>query len=97
MSLIVGAVLGGCTPIAFLAAGGSWIQLASRAYNHRRGLNSNAAPFGRPERLAALVAGFIAPSQYRPLFFAAASLLCLISSAVIIASGRRDACKASGS
>ena len=47
--LIAGAVIGGVSSSAFAVIAGSLLLLASRIYNHRKGLNSNAAMFGRPE------------------------------------------------
>lgn len=86
---VVGAVLGGVPATAFLVVLGSFVLLGARVYNHRKGLSSNAAMFGRPERLALLVAGLLCPAPFDTAFFAAAFVLCLVSSAQALASGNR--------
>ncbi len=83
---IAGAVAGGVSFSAFAVIAGSLLLLASRVYNHRKGLNSNAAMFGRPERLVLLIAGLLSPAPYNTVLFLVAGLLCLISSGQIIAS-----------
>jgi CDP-diacylglycerol--glycerol-3-phosphate 3-phosphatidyltransferase len=89
--LIVGAVVGGVSFSAFAVIAGSLFLLASRIYNHRKGLNSNAAMFGRPERLALLIAGLLSPAPYDTALFLVAGFLCLVSSGQILASStRRD-------
>jgi phosphatidylglycerophosphate synthase len=87
--LIVGAVIGGVSVSAFAVIAGSLLLLGSRVYNHRKGLNSNAAMFGRPERLALLIAGLLSPAPYNTALFLLAGFLCLISSGQILASGKR--------
>jgi CDP-diacylglycerol--glycerol-3-phosphate 3-phosphatidyltransferase len=87
--LIAGAVIGGVSSSAFAVIAGSLLLLASRIYNHRKGLNSNAAMFGRPERLALLIAGLLSPAPYSTALFLVAGFLCLISSGQILASGMR--------
>jgi phosphatidylglycerophosphate synthase len=84
---IAGAVIGGVSPSALIVIAGSILLLASRIYNHRIGLNSNAAMFGRPERLALLIAGLLSPAPYNTALFLVAGFLCLISSGQILASG----------
>ncbi|MGA9141433.1 MAG: CDP-alcohol phosphatidyltransferase family protein, partial [Methanocella sp.] len=64
----------------------------SRIYNHRKGLNSNAAMFGRPERLALLIAGLLSPAPYNTVLFLVAGFLCLISSGQILASDHSIRC-----
>jgi CDP-diacylglycerol--glycerol-3-phosphate 3-phosphatidyltransferase len=66
---------------------GSMLLLASRIYNHKRGFDSNAATFGRPERLALLVTGLLAPAPYNTALFITAGFLCLVSSTQALASG----------
>jgi CDP-diacylglycerol--glycerol-3-phosphate 3-phosphatidyltransferase len=78
---IIGAVAVGALASAFIVIGGSFVLLGARVYNHRKGLDSNAAMFGRPERLALLVAGLLSPAPYNTALFVAAGLLCLVSSA----------------
>lgn len=85
--LITGAVMGGVPVSAFLVAAGSLLLLASRTYNHRKGLNSDAAMFGRPERLALLITGLLFHDPYGTVLFAIAFLLCLVSSVQVLASG----------
>jgi CDP-diacylglycerol---glycerol-3-phosphate 3-phosphatidyltransferase len=87
--LIAGAVVGGVSPSAFAVIAGSLLLMASRIYNHRKGLNSNAATFGRPERLALLIAGLLSPAPYDSALFLVAGFLCLISSGQILTSGMR--------
>jgi CDP-diacylglycerol--glycerol-3-phosphate 3-phosphatidyltransferase len=89
LALIAGAVAGGVSSSAFAVIAGSLLLLASRIYNHRKGLNSNAATFGRPERLALLIAGLLSPAPYSTALFLVAGFLCLISSGQILASGMR--------
>jgi phosphatidylglycerophosphate synthase len=84
---IAGAVIGGAPVLAFAVIAGSVLLLVSRIYNHRRGLNSNAAMFGRPERIALLVAGLLSPAPYAMTIFVVAGLLCIVSSVQALASG----------
>ena len=86
---IVGAVAGGVSISAFLVIGGSLALLASRIYNHAKGLHSNAAMFGRPERLTLLILGLVSPTPYGTLFFMLAGILCAISSLQVLVSGIR--------
>ena len=90
MAFIIGAVIGGASASAFVVIAGSFALLVSRIYNHRKGLNSNAATFGRPERLALLVAGLLVPAPYNTGMFMIAGFLCLVSSAQVLASGFRS-------
>ncbi len=89
LALVAGAVIGGAPVTAFAVAAGSVLLLASRVYNHRRGLNSNAAMFGRPERLMLLLAGLLCPGPLNTLLFISAGILCIVSSAQALASGVR--------
>ena len=84
---VSGAVIGGAPISAFIVVIGSFVLLASRIYNHRKGLNSNAAMFGRPERLTLLVAGLLAPAPYNLILFMITGFLCLVSSAQVVVSG----------
>jgi phosphatidylglycerophosphate synthase len=86
---IAGAVIGGVSYSALAVIAGSLLLMASRVYNHRKGLNSNAASFGRPERLTLLVAGLLFPAPYNTVLFLVAGILCLVSSGQILASGTR--------
>jgi CDP-diacylglycerol---glycerol-3-phosphate 3-phosphatidyltransferase len=88
LAFIAGAVAGGVPVYAFLVIAGSVLLLASRIYNHRKGLDSDAAMFGRPERLALLVAGLLSPGPYNTALFMAAGFLCLVSSAQVLSSAR---------
>ncbi|WP_424359156.1 CDP-alcohol phosphatidyltransferase family protein [Methanocella sp. MCL-LM] len=90
LAFVVGAIVGGASAAAIIVITGSYILLASRIFNHRRGLNSDAAMFGRPERLALLIAGMLAPAPYDLALFATAGLLCLISSGQALAAGLRS-------
>ncbi|WP_424359833.1 CDP-alcohol phosphatidyltransferase family protein [Methanocella sp. MCL-LM] len=83
---VAGAVIGGVPASAFAVVAGSLALLATRVYNHRKGLNSNAAMFGRPERLALLVAGLLAPAPFNTVLFAVAGFFCIVSSAQALAS-----------
>jgi len=87
LAFITGAVAGGTPVMAFAVIAGSMLLLASRIYNHRKGLNSNAAMFGRPERLALLILGLLSSGPYSIAFFMLAGLLCLVSSVQALASG----------
>lgn len=84
---IAGAVAGGLPLSAFAVVAGSFILLVSRIYNHRKGLNSDAAMFGRPERLTLLILGMLSPSPYGMIIFIANGMLCLVSTAQVLASG----------
>jgi len=90
LALVGGAVIGGAPAAAYIVIAGSYLLLASRIYNHRKGLRSDAALFGRPERLTLLVAGLLAPAPYDLALFAIAGLLCIVSSALVVASGRKN-------
>ncbi len=87
LAFITGAVIGGAPVLAFAVIAGSVLLLASRVNNHRKGLNSNAAMFGRPERIALLVVGLLSPAPYNMAIFIAAGLLCAVSSVQALASG----------
>ena len=89
LALVMGAVAGGEHVLAFAVVAGSVLLLASRINNHRKGLNSNAATFGRPERIALLVAGLLAPTPFDVALFILAGILCLVSSAQVWTSGMR--------
>lgn len=86
---VVGAIIGGAPATAFLVLPGSFALLGARVYNHRRGRSSNAAMFGRPERLVLLVAGLLCPAPFDTALFAAALALCLVSSVQALASGSK--------
>ncbi|BAI60664.1 CDP-alcohol phosphatidyltransferase family protein [Methanocella paludicola SANAE] len=89
LAFIAGAVIGGAPVLAFAVIAGSVLLMASRINNHIKGLNSNAATFGRPERIALLVAGLLSPAPYNIAIFLVAGLLCVVSSAQVLASGMR--------
>jgi CDP-diacylglycerol---glycerol-3-phosphate 3-phosphatidyltransferase len=84
---VAGAVAGGVPVSAFAVVAGSFVLLVSRVYNHRRGRNSNAALFGRPERLAVLILGLLVPAPYNTILFAIACALCLVSTVQVLSSG----------
>lgn len=84
---VAGAIAGGVSPLAAGVVAGSVLLMASRVYNHRRGLGSNAAMFGRPERLLLLVAGMLLPSPGDVLLFGTNTVLCVVSSWQVLASG----------
>ncbi len=87
LALVAGAVAGGATTAAFLVVVGSFALLVARIYNHRKGRDSNAAFFGRPERIAFLVAGLLAPGPFGIALLAIGGLLGVASSAWVVASG----------
>jgi len=87
---VAGAVAGGAPVTALAVVGGSVLLMASRIYNHRKGLSSDAAMFGRPERLALLITGLLSPAPYSTALFVIAGLMCLVSTAQVIASASRD-------
>lgn len=89
LAFIAGAVVGGVSSSAVAIIAGSILLLALRIYNHRKGLNSNAAMFGRPERLFLLIVGLLSPAPYNMAIFMLAFLLCLVSTAQVLASGIR--------
>lgn len=77
---VAGAVLGGAPSEALMVVAGSFMLLGSRIYNHKKGFDSNAALFGRPERLMLLMTGLVLPHSVNSLLFAAAFMLCIVSS-----------------
>lgn len=87
LAFVIGAILGGVPVTAFAVVAGSALLMAARIYNHRKGLDSNAAMFGRPERLTLLVAGMLLPAPLNMAAFLAAGFLCVISSGQALASG----------
>lgn len=89
LALAAGAVAGGAPLMAFAVVAGSVLLLASRIYNHMKGLDSSAATFGRPERLALLAIGLLSPAPYNTALFLVAGFLCLVSSGQILASGMK--------
>jgi phosphatidylglycerophosphate synthase len=89
LAFVTGAVVGGVSATAFLVVLGSLFLLAARVYNHRKGISSSAAMFGRPERLALLIAELLCSSPFDTALFAAACILCLVSSVQALASGSR--------
>ncbi len=80
MVLVIGAVIGGVSSIAFFVIIGSLLLMGSRIINHRKGLNSDATTFGRPERVILLLAALIMPSPYSICLFIAAGSICIVSS-----------------
>jgi CDP-diacylglycerol---glycerol-3-phosphate 3-phosphatidyltransferase len=88
-AFISGAIVGGVPWLAAAVIAGSVLLMASRIYNHRKGLGSNAAMFGRPERLLLLVAGLLVSSPVNAVLFVANALLCIVSSGQVLASGAR--------
>lgn len=86
---VMGAVIAGAPVSAFAVIAGAVVLQASRIHNHRKGFNSDAAMFGRPERLAFLVVGLLSPNPYNTVLFMAACFLCLVSSAQVLASAIR--------
>jgi CDP-diacylglycerol--glycerol-3-phosphate 3-phosphatidyltransferase len=81
---IAGAVIGGCSPVAYAVVGGSVVLMLTRVLAHRLGNNSDIASFGRPERLLLLTLGLIFTAPFGDLLFVAAGLLCAISTIQII-------------
>ncbi len=90
LAFVAGAVVGGAPATACIVIGGSCLLLATRIFNHSRGWSSDASMFGRPERLALLIAGLLAAAPYDLALFAIAGLLCVVSSAQALASGIRN-------
>ncbi len=84
---VLGAVAGGVPLSSLAVVGGSFVLLTARIYNHRKSRNSDAAAFGRPERLALLIAGLLAPAPYNEALFLIAGFLCLVSTVQVLASG----------
>jgi 2-deoxy-D-gluconate 3-dehydrogenase len=90
VALVTGAVVGGVNFSAYAVVIGSVILMASRIINHRKGLSSDTALFGRPERVGLLLAGLLLPAPYDIGLFVLAGSLCLISSGQIIAYGMKQ-------
>lgn len=89
LAFVAGAVAGGVPATALAVVAGSLLLLAARIFNHRKGLNSDAATFGRPERITLLVIGLLAPAPYNTVLFLTAGALCLVASVQALASGFR--------
>lgn len=83
---ITGAIIGGVPSLAVVVIAGSVLLLAARVYNHRKGFTSNAAMFGRPERLLLLIAGMLLSSPGNVVLFVTNALLCVVSSCQVLAS-----------
>jgi CDP-diacylglycerol---glycerol-3-phosphate 3-phosphatidyltransferase len=86
---VIGAVIGGSSPLALAVVGGSMVQMMTRVLAHLQGRSSDTASFGRPERLALLTLGLLVLAPYNDWFFSAAALLCAISSVQIISNNSR--------
>jgi len=83
------AVAGGLvSPMAFVVAAGSFPLMAARDHDHIKEADSNAAAFGRPERLTLLIAGLLSPEPLANILFLLAGTCCLISSLQVIIYGR---------
>jgi phosphatidylglycerophosphate synthase len=81
---VAGAVLGaGVPPSAFFVIGGAFTLLFARVYGRTRLSGTVSTTFGRPERLALLIAGIISPAPINCWFFFIAALCCVISAAQI--------------
>ncbi|MGA9138642.1 MAG: CDP-alcohol phosphatidyltransferase family protein [Methanocella sp.] len=89
LAFVASAIAGGAPVAALTVVGGSLLLMASRIYNHRKGLSSDAAMFGRPERLALLIAGLLAPAPYDTALFVIAGFLCIVSTVQVLMSGDR--------
>ncbi len=87
---VAGAVVGGTPATAYSVIAGSIVLLIARVYNYRKGFNSNAAMFGRPERLTLLIVGLVIPAPFNTALFIIAGLLCLVSAIQAIVSGLKD-------
>ena len=86
---VFGAVLGaGVPPSAFFVIGGAFALLFTRVYGRTHWRGPVFTTFGRPERLALLIAGTLSPAPLNTVLFVAAALCCVISSAQILALGR---------
>ena len=62
--------------------------LFARVYARTHGMGVVSTTFGRPERLALLIAGILCPAPLNTILFVAAALCCVISCAQILALGR---------
>jgi len=85
---VTGAVLGAhVPPSAFIVVGGSFILLFARVYGRAHQWDAVPTTFGRPERLALLVAGTLCPAPINTLLFVGAGLCCVFSSIQILGRG----------
>ena len=85
---VFGAVLGAdVPPSAFFVIVGAFTLLFARIYGQTHGKGPIFTTFGRPERLALLIAGTLSPAPLNTVLFLAAALCCVISSAQILALG----------
>ena len=85
---VAGAVFGaGVPPSAFLVIGGAFALLFARVYSRTHGRDHVFTTFGRPERVALLIAGILSPAPFNTVLFVTAALCCVISSAQILALG----------
>ena len=87
VAFTAGAIAGGVSSVAGAVVAGSVLLLAARIHNHAKGLDSDAAAFGRPERLALLVAGMLLPYPGNVVAFGVNALLCVVSTGQVLASG----------
>ena len=73
--------------------GGAFTLLVARVYGRTHGGTMCSTKFGRPERVALLIAGILSPAPFNTVLFVAAALCCVISAAQILALGPGPQCK----
>ena len=84
LAFIAGAVVGGSPPSALLVAAGSLALLLARTMVHSKGLRSDVAWFSRPERLAFIIIGLLAPYPINVGIFLTAGVLSTISTLQVL-------------
>lgn len=89
LAFIAGAVIGGTPPSALIVVAGSLALLMARVQVHRMGQRSDAARFSRPERLALIIIGLLAPYPINVLIFLAAGVLSSITALQVWMASRK--------
>jgi CDP-diacylglycerol---glycerol-3-phosphate 3-phosphatidyltransferase len=84
---ITGAVAGGAPALAFAVVAGSVVLLGSRLYNHRKRLYYGCCNVRSPRETDPAHSRPACPAPYSIALLGIAGILCLVSSAQILASG----------
>lgn len=96
LAFIAGAVVGGSPPLALLVVAGSLALLLARTMVHSKGLRSDVARFSRPERLAFIIIGLLAPFPINVGIFLMAGALSSISALHVLRVSKKAAKDAHG-
>jgi phosphatidylglycerophosphate synthase len=88
LTFIAGAVIGGSPISGLFVVAGSLALLLARVHVHRKDLRSDVARFSRPERLALIIIGLLAPYPFNVMVFLAAGILSFISALKVLSTLR---------